>query len=135
MMQLHQAGWVFSGMREAMAGRVFETVYGTRELHCSKDGFTLQRPTEEEMGRSLNDHYDQGFAKRGLQCIQGSVALTDQEHDDGCFLCWPGSHKHHETLMAGRHGKKGRSNFHILDDREKAFLEEHGIGPVRVPVK
>ena len=33
--------------------------------------------------------------------------------------------------MAGRHGKKGRSNFHILNDHEKAILGEHGIGPVQ----
>jgi len=135
MMQLHQAGWVFSDLREMMAERVYEKLYGTRELHCSKDGFTLQRPTQRELGRSPNDHFDQGTALMGLQCIQGSVALTDQEHDDGCFLCWPGSHKHHPTLMAGRSGKAGRKNWHILNDGEKAFLEERGIRPVRVPVK
>merc|ERR1719421_1298352 len=43
MMQLHQAGFVFNDLREVMAERVFEKLYGTRVLHCSKDGFTLQR--------------------------------------------------------------------------------------------
>jgi len=118
-----------------MAERVFEQLYGTHELHSSKDGFTLQRPTQRELGRSPNDHFDQGTELLGLQCIQGSVALTDQEHDDGCFLCWPGSHKHHATLMFGKGGKKARKNWHILDDSQKAFLEKQGIRPLRIPVK
>lgn len=135
MMQLHQAGWVFSDLRELMAERVFQKLYGMQELHSSKDGFTLQRPTQRELGRPPNDHFDQGTELMGLQCIQGSVALTDQEHEDGCFLCWPGSHKHHAALMSGKSSKNGRKNWHILNDSEKAFLEEQGIRPLRVPVK
>merc|ERR1719230_2575195 len=75
MMQLHQAGWVFTDLRERMAERVFERLYGTKELHTSKDGFTLQRPTSEELHLSPNDHVDQGWDLHGLQCVQGSVAL------------------------------------------------------------
>lgn len=134
MMQLHQAGWVFNDLREAMADRVFEKVYGTKELHCSKDGFTLQRPTDSELGQYPNDHYDQGFASRGLQCIQGSVALTDQEHDDGCFLCWPGSHRLHDEIMDWRGPKRGRADFVILDEREMEWLQSKGYEPKRVPV-
>lgn len=135
MMQLHHAGWVFSDLREKMAERVFEKLYGTKELHSSKDGFTLQRPTERELSRPPNDHYDQGSSLAGLQCIQGSVALTDQEYEDGCFLCWPGSHRHHATIMAGRTGKRGRADFIILNESEKGFLEDQGIRPLRVPVR
>merc|ERR1712232_188545 len=134
MMQSHQAGWVFSDLRQAMAERVFEKIYGTRELHCSKDGFTLQRPTEGELGRSPNDHVDQGFASRGLQCIQGSVALTDQEHDDGCFLCWPRSHRVHDEVMDWRGPKRGREDFIILDEREREWLQSQGYEAKRVPV-
>jgi hypothetical protein len=134
MMQLHQAGWVFSDLRQAFGERVFEKLYGTQELHCSKDGFTLQRPTDRELNKSPNDHFDQSCRKYGLQCIQGSVALTDQEHDDGCFLCWPGSHKHHQHITGDRR-KGGRQDFIILDEAEKAYLESRGIQPVRVPVK
>jgi len=134
MMQLYQAGWVFNDLREAMADRVFEKIYGTKELHCSKDGFTLQRPTERELGQSPNDHYDQGFSSRGLQCIQGSVALTDQEHDDGCFLCWPGSHRLHDEIMDWRGPKRGREDFVIIDDREREWLQSQGYEPKRVPV-
>jgi len=134
MMQLHQAGWVFNDLREVMAERVFEKLYGTEELHCSKDGFTLQRPTEEELDLTPNDHFDQGSDLQGLQCIQGSVALTDQEHDDGCFLCWPGSHKYHQEIV-NRRKKRGRENFIILNDQEKELLYGKGIQPLRVPVR
>jgi MOSC domain-containing protein YiiM len=133
MMQLHQAGWVFGDLREKMAERVFEKLYGTRELHCSKDGFTLQRPTLREMNVSPNDHYDQGPAL-GLQCIQGSVALTDQEHDDGCFLCWPRSHEHHEEIMSRRE-EWPRKDWVILSAAEKEYLVSQGIQPRRVPVR
>jgi hypothetical protein len=135
MMQLHQAGWVFSELREKMAERVFEPLYGTQALHSSKDGFTLQRPTEHQLNRTPNDHFDQGFALRGLNCIQGSVALTDQEEDDGCFLCWPGSHRHHAEIIEARGPKRGRKNFVILSDSEKDILRRNGIEVRRVPVK
>lgn len=134
MMQLHHAGWVFGELRERMAERVFERLYGTKELHSSKDGFTLQRPTRQELRLSPNDHYDQGRGLLGLQCIQGSIALTDQEHEDGCFLCWPGSHTHHEELLAGR-PSGGRTDFVILNDEEKQFLQDRGIQPKRLPVR
>jgi len=132
MMQLYQAGWVFSDLRVSMAERVFEKLYGTQELHCSKDGFTLQRPTNQELGASPNDHFDQRGEMQGLHCIQGSVALTDQEHDDGCFLCWPGSHRHHSEILSRRHSK--RKDFIILNEGEKYILKANGIQPLRVPV-
>uniref|UniRef100_A0A7S1FCU1 MOSC domain-containing protein n=1 Tax=Noctiluca scintillans TaxID=2966 RepID=A0A7S1FCU1_NOCSC len=133
MMQLHQAGWVFSDLREKLAERVFEKLYGTRELHCSKDGFTLQRPTLCEMNVSPNDHYDQG-PSAGLQCIQGSVALTDQEHDDGCFLCWPRSHEHREAIMSQRQTWPLK-DFVMLSAAERKYLVSQGMQPRRVPVR
>mmetsp|Transcript_95542 Transcript_95542/g.270485 ORF Transcript_95542/g.270485 Transcript_95542/m.270485 type:complete len:405 (-) Transcript_95542:200-1414(-) len=134
MMQLHQAGWVFTELRERLGERVFERLYGTPALHCSKDGFTLQRPTGRELRRTPNDHFDQSCERHGLQCIQGSVALTDQEHDDGCFLCWPGSHRYHQEITRQRQ-KGGRRDFCILSEGEKQLLGDRGIRPVRVPVK
>lgn len=135
MMQLHQAGWVFSDLREQFAQRVFEKIYSTRELHCSKDGFTFQRPTWSNVARSPNDHFDQGLDMLGLHCVQGSVALTDQEERDGCFLCWPGSHRFREEILTARSYKQARRDFIILTDAEKEVLRGHGISPRRVPVK
>jgi hypothetical protein len=136
MLQLHQAGWVFSDLRETIAERVFEELYGTKELHVSKDGFTFQRPTYGDLGRTPNDHFDQGQRWMGLQCIQGSVALTDQSENDGCFKVWPGSHEHREEILSShRHTKARRSDFIILSPDEHDTLRGHGIQPRRVPVK
>jgi len=138
MMQLHQAGWVFSELREKFSERVFESIFETKELHCSKDGFTFQRPTYGDLQRTPNDHFDQGPRWMGLQCIQGSVALTDQADNDGCFSVWPGSHQYREEICsAARHqGQKARrSDFIIMSDNEKDLLKSKGIKSRRVPVK
>lgn len=37
-------GFVLGSMRELLAERVFEPLFGTRELLCSKEGFTFHRP-------------------------------------------------------------------------------------------
>lgn len=66
----------------------------------------------------------------GLHCIQGSVAFLDQETDDGCFLCYPGSHKYHATFTA--HGVS--RDWYALSDADKKTLEEAGCKATRVPV-
>lgn len=134
MMQLHQAGWVYGELRETLAQRVFEKLYGTRELHCSKDGFTFQRPTKRPLSRTPNDHFDQGSTLLGLQCVQGSVALTDQDEKDGCFLCWPGSHEYRETILASKGRGRAAQDFTILSDADKDVLRAAGIAPRRIPV-
>lgn len=129
MFQLHQAGWVFGELRELLAKRVFEPMYGTRELHSSKDGFCFQRPTRKPIHRRQIDHFDQSGQKVGLHCLQSSVALLDQEADDGCFMCWPGSHKKHPALSSS-----ATKDWYILSDADKAALEKAGCKPTRVPV-
>lgn len=129
MMQLHQAGWVFGELRETLATRVFERLYGTKALHSSKDGFCFQRPTRTPLKRRANDHFDQSGSKKGLHCIQASVALLDQESDDGCFVCWPGSHKHHPALA-----KDARRDWHMLEDSDRSTLMDVGCAPRRLPV-
>ena len=41
MFQDNGAGWLFGDERELLAERVFSKLYGTRELHASKEGFTV----------------------------------------------------------------------------------------------
>lgn len=40
------AGWLLGSVRELLADRVFEPLYGTKELHSSKEGFELLFPEE-----------------------------------------------------------------------------------------
>lgn len=169
--QLYQAGWLFNDLREKLADRVFEPLYGTRELHCSKDGFTFHRPTGPirspdgamsfEPPRFMkgprhqgtcDEHFDQGAAVRGLQCIQGSVSLLDQNEGDGCFLCWPRSHQKHGAMMDAREAEAkvgsskarfGGSQYYVpLTKHELAGLARGDFGGDpgdrivrRVPVK
>eukprot|EP00656_Telonema_subtile_P031406 TRINITY_DN34377_c0_g1_i2.p1 TRINITY_DN34377_c0_g1~~TRINITY_DN34377_c0_g1_i2.p1 ORF type:complete len:269 (+),score=71.57 TRINITY_DN34377_c0_g1_i2:100-906(+) len=117
MFQLHQAGWVFNDLREQVAARVFEPLYGTEALHCSKDGFTMQRPARQPLHRSPNDHYDQGCRFKGLHCIQGSVALTDQGENDGCFSVWPRSHTMRDEIIGSN-----RKDFIIINQSQSCLL-------------
>ena len=52
MFQDNGAGWLFGDERELLAERVFSKLYGTRELHASKEGFTFHRPTAAAATRS-----------------------------------------------------------------------------------
>jgi hypothetical protein len=54
-----------------------------------------------KLGRRPNDPFDRGSAFLGLQCVQGSVALNDQEETDAYFSCWPGSYRQRESLISG----------------------------------
>lgn len=117
MLQSNGAGWVLGAVREALAERVFEPLYQTRELHSSKEGFTFHRPTAQKgcsqpptswvdsvwnqkhmvcgdlQKISQGEHYDQSHECRGLHTIQSLVAFEDQEEGvDGHFLCYPSSH-------------------------------------------
>lgn len=130
MFQDYQAGWVFGHLRELLATRLFERLYGTKELHCSKDGFCFQRPTRRPLSRRPIDHFDQSGTKRGLHCVQASVSLLDQGVDDGCFSCWPGSHRHHPALAGGC----GSRDWYRLSDEDKATLTAAGCMLKRVPV-
>lgn len=135
MFQLHGAGWLFVELRELIIKRVFEPLFGTHKLHCSKDGFTFQRPTHAQVSRRDNDHFDQGAASSGLQCVQGSVALLDQDFTDGCFSCWPGSHAHRESLLATMPTRKTKNDFVMVNNQQMEALRQAGIERIRVPVK
>jgi hypothetical protein len=154
MCQSFQAGWLFSSLREILAERVFGRMYGTSELHSSKEGFTFHRPTKtvapngsthpvlhqerprvcgKVQPRGHGEHFDQCASDTGLHCIQSSTALIDQNNGDGCFMCWPKSHREH-----GRMTKdiwRGRSDWVPLTDEELDKLKELGMSPIRVPVK
>ena len=56
----------------------------------------------------------------GLQAIQSSTALLDQQEGDACFLCWPGSHKLHPELIRGTW--RARSPWVPLTDAELAAV-------------
>lgn len=66
------------------------------ELRPLPSGARKQRPGFDRGNRWW--HFDQGITE-GLRCIQGFVAITDSDEDDGTFVCLPGSHKYHSEFM------------------------------------
>ena len=157
MFQSNGAGWVHGEIRELLAERLFEPLYQTRELHCSKEGFTFHRPTAPECDSfcppefwlkslsekprvctkqqyiSAGEHYDQGHMTQGFQTIQSLVALEDQiEGVDGCFLCWPRSHGaiHQELTKDVYRGKF--SWVPLTDDEIDRLRNEFSLEPKRI---
>jgi hypothetical protein len=137
--QEHGAGWApFAVELRAEVAFVFERLYGTRRLHTSKDGFTLLRPprTKEEIDEGDWSHFDQdgrpGNTEGGVKCVQGSVSLLDQNPDDGCFQCWPGSHKVHSTIMEVN-GVGNVGNYYELGQDDKRLLVQ--VREAHVPAR
>lgn len=142
MFQSNGAGWVHGSTRERLAERIFEPLFQTRQLHCSKEGFTFHRPTMDapkewleqlhtapmvcglKQPNSLGEHFDQSHNVSGLQTIQSLVALEDQQEGvDGCFLCYPGSHGSiHQDLT--RDIYRGQFAWIPLTDDEVTRLKE-----------
>ena len=61
-----------------------------------------------------------------------STSLLDQEEEDACFLCWPGSHAFHQQLT--KDTWRGRSHWVPLTDAELDVMRAAGLQPKRVPV-
>ena len=119
-------------------------------MHTSKEGFSFLRPTAGAAGarhpshgrkafvcgkpsQTRGEHFDQGHAESGLQYIQSSTCLVDQEEEDACFLCWPGSHTLHQQLTETTW--RGRSHWVPLTDAELEVMRAAGLAPLRVPVQ
>ena len=58
MFQSLGAGLVLGNVREKLAERIFEPLFGTRELLCSKEGFTFARPLVVNLGDAADDGND-----------------------------------------------------------------------------
>jgi hypothetical protein len=151
MFQTHHAGFLLPNIRVLLAERVFEPlIFGTRQLHCSKEGFTFLRPAMCPKGlvdsrrrkvggifvcgklqsHSVGEHFDQGARRVGLHHIQSSVAFLDQSPETGSFLCWPRSHRYHQELVS--HTYRGRNDWVPLNDEELGALKKNGCEPCRV---
>lgn len=71
--------------------KVFQRIwnlYGPRDLVTSFDGGSFLIPTKKESFQTWL-HFDQHRSRRGFDCVQGVMTLTDSFEEDGgfCFLC------------------------------------------------
>jgi len=84
----------------------FAMVWGTDELISAFDGFNVFLPWHYGF-RKTDDgwlHVDQGYAKRGLNAVQGFVSLTDQDATTGGLCVIPGSHHRHSEWVTAQNG-------------------------------
>ena len=151
MFQSLGAGYLLGSIREIMAERVFEHLFGRKELHVSKEGFTFARPTVVSVqgnackwnrphhkvqvcGKvqegSLREHYDQGRDHQGLFTIQSSVVFIDQNEGDGHFVCYPKSHSAVHTSLTkdiyrGKFSWVPLTTEEVNDLKEKGMTAEH----------
>lgn len=72
------AGYVLGDVREMLAKRIFEPLYNTKELLCSKEGFTFCRPLVVDLNKDVN-----GMGDKQKQLVwtphhlNSSTATTD----------------------------------------------------------
>jgi hypothetical protein len=153
MFQSLGAGWVLADAKQHVCDRVFgPLVYGTSELHCSKEGFTFVRPpatmphdvpssrpapvrvcgTPQHICKG--EHYDQSNAWVGLHGIQSLLALEDQlENVDGGFLCYPKSFGQvHQQITANTYRGSAGTWFPLTDAEIERIQSEFGCVPRRI---
>jgi ectoine hydroxylase-related dioxygenase (phytanoyl-CoA dioxygenase family) len=83
----------------------YSQIWKTNDLICSFDGGNLFLPWHADESQKTTDgwfHVDQGRTRRGLQGVQGLVALTDATPHTGGLLVVAGSHKQHDELVGNR---------------------------------
>ena len=157
MFQSADSGYVLGDLRLMLAERVFEPLFGTRELHTSKEGFTFHRPrwnhVEDQSWNhpcyhqankivhcvcgkpqplSSGEHLDQDAHHLGLHCIQSLTSLIDQspDEDDGHFVVYPSSHLLHPRITHNTY----RGNFPSvpLNNDDIQLLLSHGHVKTRI---
>jgi hypothetical protein len=161
MFQSLGAGYLLGCMRVIMAQRVFEPLFGTQELHASKEGFTFARPTVVSFGQhgesyrwsrpkyttqvkvcgktqhgSLGEHYDQAHDQQGLCTLQSSVAFLDQSESDGDghFICYPYSHSLiHSSITKDTY--RGKFSWVPLTSEEIQYLTDKDLKVEHIYVK
>jgi ectoine hydroxylase-related dioxygenase (phytanoyl-CoA dioxygenase family) len=96
---------------------VFKNIWKTDEVVVSYDG-TCYIPAECKKKDAIWTHTDQAPSKKGLKCIQGFVALTD--NTDRTLVVYEGSHKLHEEY-AKEYNLKSTKDWLLI---EHSYLEK-----------
>lgn len=96
---------------------VFQKLWKTDDLVVSFDGscWISEKVTKRD---NIWTHADQAPNKKGLQCYQGFVSLT--ENKERTFVCYEGSHKLHEEYCKEK-GLTDSKNWMLIDHK---YLEK-----------
>lgn len=77
----------------------FAKVWETRDLLVSFDGANLTLPHAERQTNAAWPHVDQSPKRKGLQCVQGLLNLTQNGPRDGGLIVVKGSSRLNETFF------------------------------------
>ncbi|KAL2207085.1 phytanoyl-CoA dioxygenase [Sarocladium strictum] len=110
---------------------VFAKLWGTDELLVSFDALNITLPGRAgHVPREKWLHVDQSPHRKGLQCIQGIVNLSESGPDDGGLTVLPGSHKLTETFFKEHTDPANwtRKDFYRYTPEELSFFTDtHGL--------
>lgn len=138
---------------------VFRMLWDTPNVIPSLDGTSFSFKGKRPNFRDVKDWESKRWTKKtavhvdqtgpGFQCVQGGLAITSQQEDGHCFVCVPGSHKHHDELMRMRdaeyalevaqvgkdRAKPLKKDWMIVSETQGAFLRAQGLNMQRVPLE
>ena len=118
--------------------RVYETIWGTKDLTVSFDGASSGfAPEITGRGWHRNHwlHLDQSPHRNGFECVQGWVTACDTGPGDGTLTLLEGSHKLHGAFAKrfGLHGdKKYRSDWLKLESEHLDWYKAQGCQQINV---
>ena len=98
---------------------IFKEIWDCDELVCSFDGCCYY-PSSHIDTPHYWIHTDQAGNKKGLQCVQSFVSLTDNK--ERTFVVYKGSHKLHEDYFKDC-VEDGR-DFSVIDEEYTAHIED-----------
>ncbi|ODV93355.1 hypothetical protein PACTADRAFT_5141 [Pachysolen tannophilus NRRL Y-2460] len=107
----------------------FAKIWGTRKLLVSFDAFNFGLPNRSDVPEPQPwPHIDQSPFKRGIQCIQGIINLSDASNEnDGSLVVYKGSHKLLDQFLDTQTDKsewKIKDSYIFTSDELKWFLEK-----------
>lgn len=81
---------------------LFETLWKTKHLKSSFDGFCFMNGNRDYQARPINSflHCDQAPIHKGVWSYQGVLTLTNSGPDEGGFVCVPKTNHIHEKYFA-----------------------------------
>ncbi|RDW87855.1 hypothetical protein BP5796_03549 [Coleophoma crateriformis] len=91
---------VWEARTEPKVVEIFETLWGTKELLCSFDGFNISLPRRKDLKWTPWPHCDQNPAKKGMQAVQGLLNYAPNGPKDGGLILMKGSSKLFDDFFA-----------------------------------
>ncbi|KIW96021.1 uncharacterized protein Z519_03087 [Cladophialophora bantiana CBS 173.52] len=116
----------------------FAKLWGTEELLVSFDSLNVTFPNRKDKPRKPPwPHIDQSPLRRGLQCVQGIIALSKAGPEDGSLMVVPRSNNHVEEYFDTKTdpGSWDKIDWRVFDEEEMEFFHSQGLTPIKVEVE